>query len=135
MLEKKETDQEACSLTLTKELLIHELKTKMNLSYKSSRCILETILEEIKAALEKKEDVKICAFGKWAIRDKSSRPGRNPYTGTPMQIKQRRVVTFYPSIKLKTHLELETQAITLCKNKKVHKKINKIAQNSFSLAV
>ena len=118
---------------MTKELLINELKTKMNLSYKNSHFVLETILEEIKATLEKKEDVKICAFGKWSIRDKSSRPGRNPYTGTPIQIKQRRVVTFYPSVKLKTQLEQENKLINLCKNKKVYKKSNKILKNSFSV--
>ena len=133
MLEKKESDQKACSPVLTKELLINELKTKMNLSYKNSHFVLETILEEIKATLEKKEDVKICAFGKWSIRDKSSRPGRNPYTGTPIQIKQRRVVTFYPSVKLKTQLEQENKLINLCKNKKVYKKSNKILKNSFSV--
>lgn len=88
-------------MTLTKDLLIEHMREKFGYSVKEAKDILEMILEEMKARLEIGEDVKISGFGKWAVRSKRSRPGRNPHTGAKIEITARRVVTFHPSDKLR----------------------------------
>lgn len=56
--------------------------------------MLETLLELIKGTLEKGEDVLISGFGKFCVKAKNQRRGRNPATGADMILDQRRVVTF-----------------------------------------
>jgi integration host factor subunit alpha len=56
--------------------------------------MLETLLELIKSNLEKGEDVLISGFGKFCVKAKNQRRGRNPATGADMILDQRRVVTF-----------------------------------------
>lgn len=56
--------------------------------------MLETLLELIKNNLEKGEDVLISGFGKFCVKAKNQRRGRNPATGADMILDQRRVVTF-----------------------------------------
>ena len=90
-----------CTMTLTKDVLIEILREKMNYSVKESKNVIELILEEVKNKLEKGEDVKISGFGKWTVKEKRSRPGRNPHTGQRIEISARRVVSFHPSDKLR----------------------------------
>ena len=47
------------------------------------------------------EDILVSGFGKFAVRDKNSRRGRNPATGEPMILDERRVVTFKCSKQLR----------------------------------
>ncbi len=56
--------------------------------------MVETLLEIIKATLESGEDVLIGRFGKFCIKDKKKRRGRNPQTGHVLIFDKRRVVTF-----------------------------------------
>lgn len=51
----------------------------------------------MKLKLEAGTTVKISGFGRWEVREKRSRPGRNPHTGDRIEIAARRVVTFHPS--------------------------------------
>ncbi len=88
-------------MTLTKDVLIEMIHDKVGYPVKEAKEILEMILEEIKLKLEEGKDVKISGFGKWAVKDKNSRPGRNPHTGDRIEISARRVVTFHPSDKLR----------------------------------
>ncbi len=67
--------------------------------------IVDAFFAEISAALEKGEEVKLSGFGNFQVRDKPSRPGRNPKTGESIPISARRVVTFHASQKLKTAVE------------------------------
>jgi integration host factor subunit alpha len=60
---------------------------------------------EISSALENNDQVKISGFGNFDLRDKKSRPGRNPKTGEEIPISARRVVTFKPGQKLKARVE------------------------------
>jgi len=83
--------------TLTKDILIERIRDRCGFPVKESKEILEIILEEIKAKLETGKEVKISGFGKWTIKEKRSRPGRNPHTGDRIEITARRVVTFHPS--------------------------------------
>lgn len=63
--------------------------------------IVETVLESIKLMLEAGEDVKISGFGKFQVREKRARKGRNPQTGEEITISARRVISFKPSPVLK----------------------------------
>ena len=58
----------------------------------------------IKSALESGEDVLIGGFGKFEVRDKAARTGRNPQTGEELVLDARRIVTFKPSGKLREKL-------------------------------
>ncbi|SPX42622.1 integration host factor (IHF), DNA-binding protein subunit alpha [Haemophilus influenzae] len=63
--------------------------------------MVENFLEEIRSSLESGHDVKLSGFGNFELRDKSSRPGRNPKTGDVVPVSARRVVTFKPGQKLR----------------------------------
>ena len=70
-------------MTLTKDTLIEMIRDKVGFPVKEAKDILETVLEEIKQKLEDGREVKISGFGKWNVKEKRSRPGRNPHTGQP----------------------------------------------------
>jgi len=88
-------------MTLTKDVLIEMIRDKVGYPVKEAKEILEMILEELKMKLEDGTEVKISGFGKWSVKEKRSRPGRNPHTGSKIEISARRVVTFSPSDKLR----------------------------------
>jgi len=88
-------------MTLTKDVLIEMIRDKVGYPVKEAKEILEMILEELKMKLENGTEVKISGFGKWSIKEKRSRPGRNPHTGRKIEISARRVVSFSPSDKLR----------------------------------
>ena len=67
--------------------------------------LVEGFFEEIRQALEDNEQVKLSGFGNFDLRDKKTRPGRNPKTGEEIPISARRVVTFKPGQKLKARVE------------------------------
>ncbi len=76
---------------------VHEL----GFTKKRSVDIIETLLEIIKGTLEKSEDVLISGFGKFCVKNKKPRRGRNPSTGQDLMLRERRVVTFKCSGKLR----------------------------------
>ncbi|MBX9704197.1 MAG: integration host factor subunit alpha [Silvanigrellaceae bacterium] len=88
-------------MTLTKDQIVERIRDRSNFSIQESKNLVELLLESIKSKLESGEEVKISGFGKWAIREKKCRPGRNPHTGQKIEISARRVVTFHPSEKLR----------------------------------
>jgi integration host factor subunit alpha len=90
--------------TLTKDSLIKNVISKSNLSSGKIKLAVATTLEAIKLSLENKNEVKISKFGKWTIKEKKNRPGRNPHTGEKIDITARSVVVFRPSSKLKDTL-------------------------------
>ena len=88
-------------MTLTKDRIVEIIRSKTQLSNQESRTVVEVILEAVKNGLESGQNVKISGFGKWIMKPKKSRPGRNPHTGEKIEISARRVVTFHPSEKLR----------------------------------
>jgi len=62
---------------------------------------VETLLEVAKKTLEEGEDVLISGFGKFCVKEKDARRGRNPQTGDDLTLESRRVVTFKCSRALK----------------------------------
>jgi integration host factor subunit alpha len=76
---------------------VHEL----GFTKKKSVEIIETLLEIMKSTLEKNEDLLISGFGKFCVKQKQQRRGRNPATGADLILKERKVVTFKCSGKLR----------------------------------
>ncbi len=68
---------------------------------KKSVDVVEILLETIKKTLEKSEDVLISGFGKFCVKQKRPRRGRNPATGEDLMLRARKVVTFKCSGKLR----------------------------------
>ena len=81
-------------MTLTKSHLIDVIAEQNGFAKKQSTETVETILELIKSTLESGEDVLISGFGKFCVKEKRERRGRNPSTGGDMLLRQRRVVSF-----------------------------------------
>ncbi len=92
-------------MALTKADFAERLFDELGLNKREAKEMVELFFEEIKSSLEKGEQVKISGFGKFELRDKNSRPGRNPKTGEEIPITARRVVTFRTGQKLKARVE------------------------------
>jgi integration host factor subunit alpha len=90
---------------LTKADLAEMLFDELGLNKREAKEIVEMFYSEICTALESNDQVKLSGFGNFELRDKSSRPGRNPKTGEEIPISARRVVTFKPGQKLKARVE------------------------------
>ena len=88
-------------MTLTKFQIVEEIRTSANLTKKQSSETVETLLKIMKETLISGEDVLISGFGKFCIKEKSERRGRNPATGEDMMLDARKVVTFKCSGKLR----------------------------------
>jgi len=93
--------------TFTKSHLIDAIAEQNGFTKKKSSETVETILELIKSELESGEDVLISGFGKFCVKDKRERRGRNPATGEDMMLAARRVVTFRSSGKLRESMNGE----------------------------
>jgi len=93
-------------MALTKADFAAQLLDELGLSKPMAKDLVELFFEEIKATLEHAESVKMSGFGKFELRDKVARPGRNPKTGEEIPITARRVVTFKPGTILKAKIDL-----------------------------
>jgi integration host factor subunit alpha len=91
-------------MALTKVQLVESIHNQIGLPKNKSTEIVETLLEIIKSTLESREDVLISGFGKFCLKEKKERKGRNPATGDAMMLKPRRVVTFKCSGKLRDRI-------------------------------
>jgi integration host factor subunit alpha len=88
-------------MTLTKAQIIDSIQNRFGYPKNKSSEIVEALLEIIKRTLETGDDVLISGFGKFCVRAKAERKGRNPATGADMMLSARRVVTFKCSGKLR----------------------------------
>jgi integration host factor subunit alpha len=86
---------------LTKSQITDAIAEQNGFTKKQSSETVETILELIKSTLTAGEDVLISGFGKFCVKDKRERRGRNPATGEDTMLAPRRVVTFRCSGKLR----------------------------------
>jgi integration host factor subunit alpha len=91
-------------MAITKNDLIEMVCNSIGIPKKECGKLIESFFEIIREELEKGNDIKISGFGKWAVKSKKERKGRNPQTGENMTISARSVVTFKPSGKLKNEL-------------------------------
>ena len=88
-------------MAFTKSHLIDAIAEQNGFTHKKSTETVEIILEIIKSKLASGQDVLISGFGKFCVREKRERRGRNPATGEDMTLAPRRVVTFKCSAKLR----------------------------------
>lgn len=87
--------------TVTRADLCEAVYKTVGLSRTESAQLVELVIEEICATVERGEPVKLSSFGSFIVRKKSQRVGRNPKTGEEVPISPRRVMVFKPSNVLK----------------------------------
>jgi len=88
-------------MPLTKVKLVESIHNQIGFTKNKSSEIVETCLEIIKSTLESGGDVLISGFGKFCVKEKKERKGRNPATGNAMMLAPRKIVTFKCSGKLR----------------------------------
>jgi len=93
-------------MTLTKANIVAAVAEQNGYTKNQSFEVIETLLEIIKRTLESGEDVLISRFGKFCVKEKHKRRGRNPATGEDMMLEPRRVVTFRCSRQLRERINL-----------------------------
>ena len=91
-------------MTLTKEYLTAAVHHKVGCSKSKSTKLIESLFEIIKRTLENSQDLLISGFGKFCVKEKNTRRGRNPQTGENLTLEARRVVTFRCSKALKDRI-------------------------------
>ena len=84
-------------MSLTKTDIIKAVYTHLDIPKKDCFSIVKSLFDIIKDDLLKGNDVMISGFGKWTVKAKHERRGRNPQTGKAMMVAARKVVTFKPS--------------------------------------
>ncbi len=94
-------------MTLTKDHLINTIHNHLDIQKSKSTDLIESILETIKTTLASGEDVMITGFGKFYVKEKRKRRGRNPQTGEDLMLRSRRVVGFKCSGKLRERMNGE----------------------------
>ena len=94
-------------MTLTKDHLVKSVQESAELPKTISTGAVQSLFDVIKKTLENGESVMISRFGKFSVREKNERHGRNPKTGERMTLKAGRVVTFRSSAKLRDKVNVE----------------------------
>ena len=97
-------------MTITKAALTARLFDELGLNKREAKDVIDRFFEEIAAALELGDSVKLSGFGHFTLREKPPRPGRNPKSGEEIPISARRVVTFHPSAQLRTLVTAENRS-------------------------
>jgi len=88
-------------MTLTKNDVVEQIQKQLGFPKNQSQEITEDLLEIIKSTIESGDDVLVSGFGKFCVKEKGERRGRNPATGEDAILPARRVVTFKCSDKLR----------------------------------
>ncbi len=91
-------------MTLTKVHLTDSIHKGLGLPKSRSFQLINSLFEIMKTTLASGEDILISGFGKFSVKDKNDRRGRNPLTGEDMMLEARRIVTFKCSVPLKQKL-------------------------------
>ena len=94
--------------SLTKADLTEALRGALGYSRQYNRKILESLLSLMKSEFKKGRGIKIHGFGRFAVKVKKSRAGRNPVTGKSIRIKSRRVLAFRAGGALKSRFNKKT---------------------------
>lgn len=94
-------------MALTKADIVAQLTNHLGFTKKQASDTTETLLEIIKSTLASGKDVLVSGFGKFCVKQKAERRGRNPATGGDMMLAPRKVVTFKCSGKLRKRVNRE----------------------------
>jgi integration host factor subunit beta len=96
---------------MTKAELIEEVSRVVEMSRKDSEVIVETIFDSIVRALRTGEKIEIRGFGSFRTRQRQPRIGRNPKTGTRVEVPAKRIPFFKPSKELKDLVNGSARAV------------------------
>lgn len=94
-------------MALTKERITDNVYNQVGLSKNQSQRVVESLLELIKQTLAQGENLLVSGFGKFVVKNKAARRGRNPQTKEDLQLGARRVVVFRASGVLRRKLNHE----------------------------
>jgi integration host factor subunit alpha len=94
-------------MSLTKIDIVESIYTHLDIPKRDCVRIVDSLFDLIKDDLGKGKDVMISGFGKWTVKAKKKRRGRNPQTGEDLTIDARRVVTFKPSTVLRDAINID----------------------------
>ena len=86
---------------MTKAELIEEVSKVVEMTRKDSETIVETIFDSIVNSLHKGEKIEIRGFGSFRTRQRQPRVGRNPKTGSRVEVPSKRIPFFKPSKELR----------------------------------
>ena len=89
-------------MSLTKIDVVESIYEKLGMPKKDCTRIVDSVFDIIKSECAKGDHVNVSGFGKWTVKTKKARNGRNPKTGKAMMVAARKVVTFKPSLVLRT---------------------------------
>ncbi len=95
-------------MALTKFNIVKSLNDEIGLNKREAKELVDSFFDNIKKLLSQGHEVKLSGFGNFQLKDKSSRPGRNPRTGEDVEITARRVVTFKSGQRLKESMKTLT---------------------------
>ena len=91
-------------MALTKAKIVEAIQSQNSITKKESSELVESVINIIKTTLQDGEDVMISGFGKFCVKQKKARRGRNPATGAELMLDPRKVVTFKCSGKLRDRI-------------------------------
>jgi integration host factor subunit alpha len=91
-------------MTLTKAQIVEALFAKNIFTKTQAAQVIDALFELMKQSLQKSEDILISGFGKFSVKEKHARRGRNPQTRKPMRLPPRKVVTFKCSSVLRARM-------------------------------
>jgi integration host factor subunit alpha len=94
-------------MTVTKDHIINSICNQLDLPKKKAAEMIESLLGLVEKNLETGEDVLISGFGKFCVKQKKERKGRNPATGEDLLLGSRRVVTFKCSPILRAKINMK----------------------------
>ena len=89
---------------MTKAGIAEKISTRLQIPKRESLELLESVLSTLKATLDSGETIKITGFGRFEVKQKKARKGRNPQTGETITIAARKIMSFKPSESLKTRI-------------------------------
>ena len=89
---------------MTKADIVERVAERCGFTKKDAIDMVDSVFSILKKTLEDGEDIKISGFGKFEVKTKRARKGRNPQTGESIVIEARRILTFKPSTILKSSI-------------------------------
>jgi integration host factor subunit alpha len=107
-------------MTVTKDSIVEVISRETGYQKKRSAEVVETLTYIIKSKLASGEDVLISGFGKFCVKEKHERKGRNPVTGEGMMLAPRRVVTFKCSGRLREKINQLFLVVPVYRNHKLN---------------
>jgi integration host factor subunit alpha len=100
-------EKESESMALTKEKIINRVHEEVGLGKSQAKRVVENLFEIMKGALAEGDNLLVSGFGKFMVKNKRARRGRNPQTKMDLQLRARKVVVFKTSGVLRRKMNSE----------------------------